>query len=156
MKTVDQLQTIAHTYQEIYQDERAWTALGNFMNDWFDYASDRREQLVAESIIVPENAESNMLRWAAFCAASVEYLCERYNVPCPSWVFDPTYHLSEPWFYSLAANRFEIRTRLIEQTPEPFTRRNIYCGNRMFDNKYEFVERYHRLVIEQQSDVEIV
>ena len=146
MKTVDQLQTIAQTYQEIYQGERVWTALGNFMNDWFDYASDRREQLVAESIIVPKDADSNMLRWAAFCAASVEYLCKRYNVPCPSWVFDPIYHLSEPWFYSLAANKVEIRQWLIEQTPEPFTRRNIYCGNRMFDNKYEFVERYRRLI----------
>lgn len=156
MKTVDQLQTMARTYQEICHGERAWTALGNFMNDWFDYARDRREQLVAESIIVPEDADSNMFRWAAFCAASVEYLCKRYIVPCPTWVFNPGYHLPEPWFYSLAANKIEIRKRLIEQTPEPFTRRNIYCGNRMFDNKYEFVERYRQLIAEQQTGVEIV
>ena len=117
------------------------------MNDWFDYAIDRREQLVAGSIIVPEDADSNMLRWAAFCAASVEYLCKRYNVPCPSWVFNPTYHLSEPWFYSPAADVPEIRQWLIQQTSEPFTRRNIYCGNRIFDNKYEFVERYRHLIL---------
>lgn len=156
MKTVNQLQTIAQTYQEICKGERPWTALGNFMNDWFDYASDKREQLVAEPIIVPENLDDNILRWATFCAASVEYLCKRYNIPCPSWVFDSTYHLPEPWFYSRAANRIEIRKRLIEQTPEPFTRRNIYCGNRMFDNKYEFVERYRRLIAEKQAEIKTV
>ncbi len=46
MKTCNQLQTMAVAYAEICQGEDPWIALGNFMNDWFDYAKDRREQLV--------------------------------------------------------------------------------------------------------------
>lgn len=44
MKTCEHLQTMAVTYTELCQGEDPWIALGNFMNDWFDYARDRREQ----------------------------------------------------------------------------------------------------------------
>lgn len=139
------------SYQEICQGVRPWTALGNFMNDWFDYAKDRRAQLVAEPLSLPKILTTDTHRWAAFCAASVEWLCERYIVPCPTWVHNPIFCLSEPWFDSPGADRAEIRQHLIQQTPEPFTRRNIYCGNRMFENKYEFVEKYRRLIAARSS-----
>jgi hypothetical protein len=146
MKPVDQLQTMTLTYQEICQGEEPWVALGNFMNDWFDYAKDRRAELVADPIVLPALPGNEMLRWAAFCAASVEYLCELYGVPCPSWVHNPAYRLSEAWFDALSPQKPQVRERLIQQTPEPFVKRNIYCGNRMFANKYEFVEQYRHLL----------
>ncbi len=143
MKSIDHLQTMAVTYQEICQGETSWVALGNFMNDWFDYAKDKRVQLVCDPISLPESLNIHTQRWAAFCAASVEWLCERYNVPCPSWVHNPIFHLAEPWFDSPGAHKPEVRKWLIEETPEPFTRRNIFCGDRMFANKYELVEQLH-------------
>ena len=145
MKTIDHLQTMSLTYEEICQGEKPWIALGNFMNDWFDYARDKRSELVAAPISFSEKATVEEHRWAAFCAASVEWLCARYNVPCPLWVHNPKFRLPEPWFDSPGVASLEVRQRLIQQTPEPFTRRNVFCGNRMFDNKYEFVERYRRL-----------
>ena len=145
MKTIDRLQTMALTYQEICQGERPWAALGNFMNDWFDYAKDRRTELVADPIFLPESPNGDTLRWAAFCTASVEWLCERYGVPCPSWVHTSTCCLPEPWFDAPQAHKPQVREWLIQHTPEPFSRRNIYCGNRMFANKYEFAEQYRRL-----------
>jgi hypothetical protein len=30
-----------------------------------------------------------------------------------------------------------MRERLMHDTPEPFARRNIFCGNRLYQNKYE-------------------
>ena len=30
-----------------------------------------------------------------------------------------------------------MRERLMRETPEPFARRNILCGNRLYQNKYE-------------------
>jgi hypothetical protein len=86
MKTRDRIQTMALTYQAISQGERPWIALGNFMNEWFDYAKDQRTQLIADPLILPEPPGTDALRWAAFCAASVEWLCERYEMPCPSWM----------------------------------------------------------------------
>ncbi|HJT55420.1 MAG TPA: hypothetical protein VJ761_02905 [Ktedonobacteraceae bacterium] len=145
MKTIDHLQTMALTYQEICQGERPWVALGNFMNDWFDYAKDRRAELVADPISLPDSSSSDALRWAAFCTASVEWLCERYNVPCSSWVRTATYCLPESWFDAPQADKPQVREWLIRHTPELFTRRNIFCGDRIFANKYEFVEQYRRL-----------
>ena len=144
MKTCDQLQTIAVTYAEICQGEKPWIALGNFMNDFFGNFPDRREELVKDPIQESSEASPELHRWAVFCAASVEWLCERYGIPCPSWVHNPIYTLSQAWFYSPGAHKPEVRDRLIQRTPEPFTRRNIYCGNRMFMNKYELAERIRR------------
>ena len=42
MSTRDSEHTMALTYQAICQGERPWISLGNFMNEWFDYAIDRR------------------------------------------------------------------------------------------------------------------
>lgn len=151
MKAVDQLQTMALTYHEICQGEQPWVALGNFMNDWFDYAKDQRAELVATPISLPEPLNQETFRWAVFCTASVEYLCECYGVPCPFWVHNPAYCLPEPWFDAPMAYKPQVREYLVQQTPEPFTRRNIYCGNRMFANKYEFAEQYRRLVATQSS-----
>lgn len=144
MKSIDHLQTMALTYQEIWQGERPWVALGNFMNDWFDYAKDKRAELVSDPISLPESLNTYTRRWAAFCAASVEWLCEKYHVPCPSWVNDPNYKLRRPWFDSPGANKPEVRKWLIEETPEPFTRRNIFCGDHVFANKYELAEQHKR------------
>jgi hypothetical protein len=144
---------MAFSYQEICQGEQPWVALGNFMNYWFDYAKDRRVELVVMPISLPDPLSGELFRWAVFCAASVEYLCERYGVPCPSWVYNPAYCLSEPWFDAPMAQKPQVRERLVQQTPEPFTNRNIYCGNRMFANKWEFAEQYRQFASLRRSVV---
>lgn len=135
------LQTMQTTYQLIAQGERPWNALGDFLNYWFGYATDRRAELAREPIQEPTEVTADLHRWAAFCAASVEYLCERYSIPCQEWVLQPTYNLSEPWFTGLGADKPQIQARLRQETPAPFARRNIFCGNRVFANKYELAER---------------
>ena len=92
-----------------------------------------------------------MFKWAVFCAASVEWFCKRYEVTCPDWVYNAAYRLPEPWFDALYPEKPEVREWLLQKTPEPFTRRNIYCGNRMFANKFEFVEQYRRLIANSHS-----
>jgi hypothetical protein len=144
MKPGDYLQTIAIAYQEICEGVAPWVALGNFMNAWFGYATDKRAQLVFDPISLPASLNTHTRRWAAFCAASVEYLCEKYNVPCPSWTHNPIFYLPEPWFDSPGAHKPEVRARLMQKTPEPFTRRNIFCGDRVFANKYELAEQHRR------------
>jgi hypothetical protein len=48
-------------------------------------------------------------------------------------------------FYTPMAHKPSVRAFLLEQTPEPFARQNIYCGNRVFANIYELAEHYRRL-----------
>ena len=138
------IQTMAIAYQQICRGEAPWIALGNFMNAWFGYAKDKRPQLVSDPLSLPESLNTHTLRWAVFCAASVEWLCAKYDIPCPSWVHNPIFPLPEPWFDSLGADKPELRARLIQTTPEPFTRRNIFCGDRVFANKYELAEQWRQ------------
>jgi hypothetical protein len=128
---------MACAYQEICQGEEPWVALGNFMNAWFGYAKDRRFQLVEEPLTLPSDATRAQQRWAAFIAASVEWLCAHYQIACPQWVHDPCYTLSEPWWYAPGSRSQNKRHWLLTHTPEPFTRRNIYCGDQLYENKYE-------------------
>lgn len=135
-------QTMKLVYQEIvYEGADPWLPLGNFMNSWYDYHKGKRRSLVKECPEVPENPTPEQLQWAVFCAASVEYFCQKYNIPCPKWIFDPAYErLSEPWFYSPYTHMEQVREELSQESPEPFKRRNIFVSKRIYANKYEIAE----------------
>ncbi len=129
------LQTMRLSFEQICQGQEPWVALGNFMNDWYELHRDCREQLIIDPL--PENYPSEFHYWAAFCAASAEWFAHQYKVPCPSWVFTPKYHLATPHFTS---EKEALRSYYLSETPEEFRRRNIFCGNRMFANKWEALD----------------
>jgi hypothetical protein len=137
MKTCTELQTIAISYREICAGADPWLPLGNFMNDFFGNFPELRAEMVIDPVQMPGEPSEDEFRWAVFCAASVEYLCQKYELPIPAWVMNPTYTLVDPWYYSRGAHKPNVRERLERDTPEPFVRRNIYCGGRVFANKYE-------------------
>src|SRR5690242_2480297 len=126
------LQTMHMSYEEIVQGARPWNALGDFLNYWWDYTADRREEMVREPIELPEEATPDLRHWAAYCAATVEHLCERYGVPCPDWVNDDAYILSEPWFTGLGASKPHVQARLQQEAPPAFRKRNVFCSPRAF------------------------
>jgi hypothetical protein len=133
------LETMKWAYQQICAGEDPWTGLGSFGHAWYGYAKDKREALVAEPLAKPDEETEDTHRWGAFCAASVEFLCTQYNIPCPHWVYDLSYSLKDPW-YPRRADTPAVRERARQTTPAPFARRNIFCGNRLFQNKYEMSE----------------
>jgi hypothetical protein len=135
--TFGSIQTMRRAYQQICAGEEPWIALGNFRNAWYGYAKDVRAALVSEPLIKPEHDTDHTRQWSAFCAASVEFLCDRYGVRCPEWVHDPCYRLETPWWYTERAHDLRVQERLRLTTPAPFARRNIFCGNRLYQNKYE-------------------
>lgn len=137
----NQLQTMSISFSQICAGERDWTALGNFMNYWYAYAKERREELIADPLPAYDESSLFQHRWAVFCAAAVEWFSNTYNVPCPAWPHDPKYRLSEPWFFDPhePAKSWVLRT-----TPEEFVRRNIYCGDNCFENKWEFIEQWRQ------------
>lgn len=135
--TFGTIQTMARAYQQICADEDPWIALGNFRNAWYGYAKDIRPDLVSEPPVQPEQETEHTWHWRVFCAASVEFLCDRYDVPCPAWANDPSYTLTSPWWHTRHPHNLSIRAKLVQITPTPFARRNIFCGNRLYQNKYE-------------------
>jgi hypothetical protein len=139
------LNTMHDTYAEICAGETPWVALGNFMNDFFGYAPDRRVELLYDAVSVPLHASLEHQRWAIFCAASVEYLSKKYLLPCPDWVHDAHYApLAEPWFLGIGAKRIAVQERLKQETPPEFARKNVFCGDRVYSNKYESAALYRR------------
>lgn len=132
------IETMAWAYHEICIGEDPWTALGNFTNAWYGYAKHIRADLVSEPLAKPERETEHTRCWGAFCAASVEFLCDRYGIVCPQWVHDSRYVLSQPW--SGSDSFPEITQHRIETTQPPFSKRNIFCGGRLFQNKYEMYE----------------
>jgi len=137
--TIGQDMTMHIAYQEICDGEDPWVALGDFANDFFDYQSDHRADLVRDSLQLPEAMTEEEQKWAIFCAASVEYLCRYYSLPFPKWVSAPEYAgVGDPWFFSpMAATKPQVRERYERETPEEFRRRNIYCGRgeRIYSHK---------------------
>lgn len=128
--------SIAEAFALIAQGEDPWFALGCFLHDWWCYAVDVREDLITEPPEVGETLEEK--RWGAFCAATVEELCKRTGVPCPSWTSKPEYTLELPWWYFPQTSQREwLRTT----TLEPFRRHNVFAGGNVLDNKYELSQK---------------
>lgn len=138
------LQTIRRSFEEICSGEAPWIPLGKFMHQFFGSLSHLRPQLVADPLEVPENCSPEQFRWAVFCAASVEYLCKKYSILCPEWALDSRYVLASPWYYAIGADLPHVQEKLRQTTPEPFVTRNIFCGDRVFNNKYEYQGRQGR------------
>jgi hypothetical protein len=148
-----EVQTIRQAYIDICQGETPWVALGNFTNDFFDGDEpEERMALFVEPLNVELGTTEMLHQWAVFCAASVEYLCGKYDLPIPMWIDELAYApLVQPWYHvpSMAPldAQQRIRERLEVETPEAFRRRNIFCGNRVYLNKREEAEKLRRLML---------
>jgi hypothetical protein len=138
MKT--RMNTIATAYNNICQGVAPWIALGNFMHDFFGNYPRQRRQLLRDPIELSPFPTLEQRQWAAFCAASVEYLSERYSLRCPAWPRDPAFFLAEKWYNDGGADLPEVREWLEQETPEAFRRHNVYCSPRIYANKFEIRE----------------
>lgn len=146
------LWTFERVYAEILAgEENAWLPLGNMMNQFFGAYRHLRQELVSDPILVPEDVSREHFQWAVFCAASVEYLCAKYALACPTWALDQRYILAEPWYLNqIGSDRLDVQADLREETPEVFARRNVFCGEEPYRNKYEYEGRrattYHQQI----------
>lgn len=128
------LQTLAITYQELSEGETFRLAVGSFMNAFFLSAVRERQTLLDEPIQMPSAAMLAQRQWAAFCAGAAEYLAKRYRLRCPAWATDPAYILAEPWYLPPGDTNAAMHASFQVSTPEPFRRRNVWCGDRVFTN----------------------
>src|SRR5712691_6989291 len=76
----------------------SWAGLPAESNACYDYAKDIRAALVSQPLGKQVSDTEHTRHWGAFCAASVEFLCDRYDVLCPQWVYEPYYRLFIPWY----------------------------------------------------------
>lgn len=145
------IQTLAQAYAAICAGIDPWLALNEFLHEWLDYSRNQREVLIVDPLRPPAAgwAETplTLWRWAIFCVGAAEYLCARYGVRLPTWATDPTFYLAEPWYDFSESTEIQPTPHLTDDrraylertTPEPLRRHNVYCGDRVFANKYELV-----------------
>jgi len=130
-------QTLAMTYDKLIRaKEGVRAAVGNFMNAFFLYYTCERQYLLDPPVQVPEYPTWEQRGWAAFCAGAAEYLAGRYGLLLPSWASDPIYMLPEPWYHPACEAFPGLQARFAAETPEPFARRNVFCGERIFSNPH--------------------
>ena len=127
--------TIAETFERIKTTAHPWVPIGDFLEDWRHSELADRLELVqlgfASSDDAPESSEhSELQRWAAFCAAMVEWLCWQDGLPFPEWTSRPEYVLDEPWF--LYPGHLS-RAWQLASTPTPFKMRKIFTGDRVLN-----------------------
>jgi hypothetical protein len=123
---------IAEAAKLIYEGDDPWFALGCFLHDWWCHTNSERSAFIAEP--PPPALTQEEKQWAAFCAATVEELCQRSFQISPAWTNKQEYFLADPWFYYPQPSQ---REWLLSTTPEPYKRRNIFVGDNVLDNKYE-------------------
>lgn len=124
-------QTMAQTFARIVaQPAYPWVALGDFLDDWRFAAPDERPALAAEPLASVPEGEEDLRRWAAFCAATTEWLCRQAGLRFPGWTAHPVYQLEEPWFLYPGDL---LKPWALVTTPAPFKLRNIFGGDHMLD-----------------------
>ncbi len=104
-------------------------AIGDFLDDWRNAPLEKRPALVAEPI-AEAGDHSDFQRWAAFCAAMIEWLCWNDHLPFPNWTARQGYSLPEPWFLYPG---WRLRAWQLATTPAPFKIRDIFGGDRILD-----------------------
>ena len=120
-------QTITQTFDGICKEKSPWVPIGNFLDDW--RRSDREDRLELVSMGIGSAGNNpELLRWAAFCAAMVEWLCWQDRLPFPKWTSNPVYSLAQPWF--LYPGEL-LRAWQLVSTPTPFKMRNIFTGDQV-------------------------
>ncbi|GHO87562.1 hypothetical protein [Dictyobacter formicarum] len=134
-------QTLQRSFEQICAGEDPWIPLGKFMHQFFGEFKEHREALLHDPLFLPPNKTPEQFRWAVFCAASANYLCHVYSLECPDWARDPYYTLDHAWYHGLGSDHLRGQEKLRATTPEEFSQRNIFCGNRIFYNKYEYQGR---------------
>jgi hypothetical protein len=152
-----EMQTLARAYDELASGKEGFrVAVGNFTHAFFLYYTGKRQQLLDAPARMPEHPTAEQRGWAAFCAGAAEYLAGRYALRLPSWACDPCYVLPEPWYHPACAAFPGLRARFEAETPAPFRRRKVLCGDRVFSNPHPSSREPGDLHDLQQRRVELL
>lgn len=106
--------------------------IGQFLDDFKYTFEEIGNHSKCQSMIEDEPISNEMLakHQYALLAGLVEYLCNRYPVKKPAWIFDDKYYLKEPYFSGDAKGKMRL-VYLIE-SPTELRARNYFASYNAF------------------------
>jgi hypothetical protein len=109
-----------------YTFEYAWS---EFLHEFYRYQTIDFFQYPPVPIrkkAAPLEIELNQ-NWCALLAGATEFLCDRFSLRTPGWVYRPEYFLPEIWdpVEDVLPAMEEFRHKRITQTPAAFLKRNV-------------------------------
>lgn len=99
-------------------------AINEFVDGFRRAAPDSRQALIADA---PASGDGPL---PALVAATVSFLCHDARIPTPAWT--ASIRSAEP-FFVLPARSFEMRIRLMLESPPPFRNRRVYVPESYLD-----------------------
>ena len=103
-----------------------WKPMCEFLDEFYEDRPDRVQMLAEEPWALAKEE-------SAYLAASAEYLCEVYELPCPDWASRPIYFLAAAWWPWGSGEA--VRALFVAESPEAFRRRNIFIERRPLRRK---------------------
>ena len=118
---------IPHTLAEVAElaagGESFDLSLRNFLDGFF--AEPTRFALDAEPVKLADRLPQLGAVEDAYLAATAEWLAWKFDLPPPSWAFEPVRSLRRPWFASPLGT---LRGLLLLESPAPFRSRNLFVS----------------------------
>jgi hypothetical protein len=114
------VKTLKQMVKKMQADSLPEIELANFLDAFYRGPSQEtvREEPPLLPEVYPHGAVIN-----AYLAATAEYLCRRFGLPIPDWVFKPCRYLERPYFALEAAS---FRATLLLESPLEFRSRNLF------------------------------
>ena len=92
-----------------------------FLDKWYTSNNEDRIRAVKE---YPFTKSTLPITTQSFIAASVDYLCNKYNIDQPEWVYKDEFVLKHPYFAADAKG--DLRIYLLQMSPKEFRTRHVY------------------------------
>jgi len=80
---------------------------------------------IIQRMIAEEPVELPYPLFNTFLAGAAEFIAQRHDIAVPEWALSESRFLPRPIIFGIRA---ETRALMQEETPGPFRRRNLFCG----------------------------
>ena len=95
---------------------------GDFLDEFYRSINNKDFKFPSEE---PEGIRELPVEISAWIAGMVHYLCNKYNIEKPDWIFDDYYFLDEP-FFGLNPPKGRLKGLVFANTPHEMRMRNIF------------------------------
>jgi len=96
---------------------------GDFLDEFYTADHEDKQSMILQE---PRHYGTISNQIYAYIAAMVDYLCNKYELLKPDWIFNNSYYLQDPYFAHDFKN--DMRIILLIESPLEFKIRNVFVS----------------------------